>query len=242
LTGFPARKALRGGVIAAGDGSRLRADGYRVSKPMTPVAGRPLIEHTLGRFRAVGVRELTVIVNEASDDCRDWLRGHAQDFDLDLIVRTTPSSYASFEIVAERLTGVPALITTVDTIMPVADFELFVRSAQGFPEGAAVLGLTDHVEDENPLWATLDPADARIRKLGGREGAHVTAGIYWLPAQRAASPATGFARLREYLGWLVDRQAVYGVVLPRVFDIDRARDIASAERADIGFARGKPAA
>ena len=45
--------AIRGGIIAAGEGSRLRADGYRVSKPMVPVAGRPLIDHALDRFRDI---------------------------------------------------------------------------------------------------------------------------------------------------------------------------------------------
>ena len=96
MTGASASLALRGGVIAAGHGTRLRADGYRVSKPMTPVGGRPLIAHALDRFRAVGVRQATVIVNEDSDDCRRWLGDHADGLDLDVIVRTTPSSYASF--------------------------------------------------------------------------------------------------------------------------------------------------
>src|SRR5271169_5641735 len=123
---------LQGGIIAAGGGTRLRADGYRVSKPMTPVGGRPLIDHTLDRFRAVGIRRVTVIINEASDDCRRWLSDHAQDFDLDLIVRTTPSSYASFKLVAGQLAGAPAVITTVDSIMAVDDFRMFVNTAAGF--------------------------------------------------------------------------------------------------------------
>src|ERR1700712_3030816 len=98
---------IRGGIIAAGQGTRLRADGYRGSKPMVPVSGRPLIGQTLDRFRAAGVRKLTMIINEASDDCRQWLRAHATDFELDLIVRTTASSYDSFQIVAKRLVGAP---------------------------------------------------------------------------------------------------------------------------------------
>ncbi len=182
MTVAPETLALRGGVIAAGHGTRLRADGYRVSKPMTPVGGQPLIGHALDRFRAVGVRKATVIVNEGSDDCRQWLRDHAQDFDLDLIVRTTPSSYASFELVAARLAGAPALITTVDAIMPVDAFQRFVSSAARLPNDAFVLGLTGHVDDENPLWATMDE-DGRVLRLGGDRGSHVTAGLYWLPAR-----------------------------------------------------------
>jgi NDP-sugar pyrophosphorylase family protein len=227
--------SIRGGVIAAGHGTRLRADGYRVSKPMVPIAGRPLIELALDRFRAAGIRELTVIINEASDDCRQWLRDHAGDFDLDLVVRTTRSSYASFEIVANRLAGAPAVITTIDAVMPVDSFCRFVRSAAKLGSKAVALGLTDHVDDESPLWATLD-ADGRVRQLGGSHGTHVTAGLYWLPAQQPAQPTGGFDRLRDYLGWLVaNHQPVCGILLSGVFDIDRARDIAAAEAADLAL-------
>ena len=127
MTGAPESLALRGGVIAAGHGTRLRADGYRVSKPMTPVGGRPLIGHALDRFRAINVRRATVIVNEGSDDCRRWLSDHCQGLDLDVIVRTTPSSYASFQLVAARLAGTPAIIMTVDAIMALDAFQHFVE-------------------------------------------------------------------------------------------------------------------
>lgn len=231
MTGAPESLVLRGGVIAAGHGTRLRADGYRVSKPMTLVGGRPLIGHTLGRFRAIGVHQATVIINEESDDCRRWLADYHEGLDLDVIVRTTSSSYASFELVAARLASAPAVITTVDALMPVDAFQHFVESAASFPNDAVVLGLTAHVDDENPLWATLDE-DGRIRRLGGERGSHVTAGLYWLPAQRLAPPGAAFARLRDYLKWLVEeRRPVYGVVLPLVFDIDRAHDVEAAEQA-----------
>jgi NDP-sugar pyrophosphorylase family protein len=233
MTALAKSLALRGGIIAAGHGTRLRADGYRVSKPMTPVGGRPLIGHALDRFRAVGVRRTTVIVNEGSDDCRQWLRAHAQDFDLDLIVRTTPSSYASFELVASRLAGAPAIITTVDSVMPVDAFQRFIQSAGRLPNDAFVLGLTGHVDDENPLWATLGE-DGRIRRLGGDQGEYVTAGVYWIPAHRGAEPTVGFDRLRDYLKWLADeRRLVYGIALPLVFDIDRAHDVEAAEQAGL---------
>ena len=234
MTRAPDNPILQGGVIAAGAGARLRADGYRMSKPMTPVGGRPLIERSLDRFRAVGIRRVAIIINETSDDCRRWLDEHCQDFDLDLIVRTTPSSYASFQLVASRLADAPALITAVDTIMPVQDFRFFSDSAASLGRDAVVLGLTDHVDDEKPLWATLDLADGRVLRLGGDAGSYVTAGLYWLPAQRLPEPRTGFARLRDYLQWLVDlRRPVYGVVLPMVFDIDRAHDVVAAELAEL---------
>jgi hypothetical protein len=65
----------------------------------------------------------------------------------------------------------------------------------------------------------------------------VTARHYGLPARRRAAPSGSFARLRDYLGWLVaEHPPVRGLVLPRVFDIDRARDIVAAE-AELGAER-----
>ena len=240
MTGKSAFSAIRGGIIAAGAGSRLRADGYRVSKPMVPVGGRPLIDHAIDRFRSAGIRHLTIVINEASDDCRQWLKSQAGNFDLDIIVRSTPSSYATFKLVADRLIDTPVVITTVDTVMPVGEFENFVTSASRFPDDAVVLGLTGHVDDENPLWVTLDTSNGRIRRMGGGNGSHVTAGLYWLPAKRPDAPAKDFARLRDYLGALVaGGQPVYGIALPSVFDIDRARDVAAAENAVLGLQREK---
>jgi NDP-sugar pyrophosphorylase family protein len=224
---------IQGGIIAAGHGTRLRADGYRVSKPLVPIAGRPLIELALDRFGAVGIRRVSIIINETSNDCRQWLTTHAAGFSLEVIVRTTASSYASFQAVAARVAGAPAVITTVDAVMPVEAFHEFVRSAAQLPKDALALGLSEHVDDEDPLWATVIP-NGRIRELGGNSGTHVTAGVYWLHAHRLPECANEFTRLRDYLGWLVrERQPVYGIVLPRVYDIDRARDVAAAEMANL---------
>jgi len=224
--------SLRCGVIAAGHGERLKADGRRSSKAMTLVCGRPLIDHALERFRAIGAHDVTIIVNEESDDCLRWIDCNARDLDLDVIVRTTPSSYASFDIVAGRLAGRPALITTVDSILPVEDFRLFVRSAAALPSHAVVLAVTAHVDDEKPLWATLD-RQGRIRALGAASGDCVTAGFYWLPAVRPLALQAGFGRLRDYLKWLSERAPIYGVSLPLVFDVDRACDVEAAERSSL---------
>jgi NDP-sugar pyrophosphorylase family protein len=148
------------------------------------------------------------------------------------VVKTTPSSYASFQVVAARLDPEPALITTVDSVLRLEDFVSFARAAGELPRGAFALGLTDHVDDEKPLWADLDPASGRITALGGESGELVTAGMYVLPSGNPPQPAQPAARLRDYLGWLLGQgHAIYGLVLPGVFDVDRASDVVQAERA-----------
>lgn len=223
-------ESLRGGILAAGAGSRLKSAGWTMPKPLVPVAGTPLIERVVRNFSAAGIASLVVILNEEERECVEWVRARFPTLDLRFIVKTTRSSLESFREVAGAIGHHRALISTVDAWCPEADFVKFVESARQFPAEAAVLGLTPFVADERPLWADLD-LKGRVTRLGGSAGALVTAGIYLVPARIAAlsSPA-GLGSLRDFLAWLVARdEPVYGTVIPTVVDVDRAADVALAE-------------
>ena len=56
-----------GGIIAAGEGSRLRAGGWSGSKPLLPIAGQPLIAHSLERFRAAGIARIVMVTGDRAD-------------------------------------------------------------------------------------------------------------------------------------------------------------------------------
>ncbi|MDB5694276.1 MAG: putative Nucleotidyl transferase [Alphaproteobacteria bacterium] len=222
----------RAGIIAAGDGARLRAGGWAGSKAMAPLGGRPLIDHALDRFGASGIERVSLLINEASRDCAEHVAARRGPPAVDLVVRTTPSSFASFALLAARLSGARTVISTVDAILPEHDFASFLAAAAQLPAEAIGLGVTRLVDDEAPLWAELDAADGRIVRLGGAPAAHVTAGFYALPARLPPVGEAGFGRLRDYLGRLVqDGYPVYGIELPQVFDVDRAGDLVQAEQA-----------
>jgi NDP-sugar pyrophosphorylase family protein len=219
-----------GGIIAAGEGRRLRDAGFALPKPMVPVAGVPLIEGVIRNFQAAGISELTVILNDDERDCADWLAARFSELDLRLLVRTTASSYESFTRVLAAAPPGPILVSTVDAWCRPADFVAFVEAARRRPAGATVLAVTPLVDDESPLWARLDD-DGRIRDLGGPAGNVVTAGMYLIPERvRALPPPPGLGRLRHFLAWLVRAgELVYGVRIDRVVDVDRSADVALAE-------------
>src|SRR5260370_42676769 len=108
---MPAR--CRGGIIAAGDGTRLRAAGFSMPKPLVPVAGVALIEWVIENFRAAGITALVIIVNEQARACRDWLHDRFPDLDAEVIVKTTRSSLESFLAVNRRRAGDRSLVRTV---------------------------------------------------------------------------------------------------------------------------------
>lgn len=51
---------MRGMILAAGEGRRLRPLTNHMPKPMLPIAGRPLLEHTLTYLRDCGVDDLAI--------------------------------------------------------------------------------------------------------------------------------------------------------------------------------------
>jgi len=228
--GLRAGPGLLGGIIAAGEGSRLREAGWAVPKPMVLVAGVPLIESAIRNFVAAGITRLSIIVNEQERDCAAWVRRRFPELELRLTVKTTASSLESFREVVDRAPAGRMLVSTVDAWCREADFVRFVEAALRRPEDATVLAVTPLVADENPLRVDLDGA-GRVLSIGGPSGELVTAGMYLVSARaRSLRPPAGLGRLREFLAWLPQAgEPVYGEVIETVVDVDRPDDVTLAE-------------
>ena len=61
-------------VLMAGSGSRLRASGEMLPKPLVPIAGRPLISYVVEALEKVGVRTLHVVLGAEADALVEALR------------------------------------------------------------------------------------------------------------------------------------------------------------------------
>jgi NDP-sugar pyrophosphorylase family protein len=227
MTPTPAIRS--GAILAAGEGSRLKRDGWTLPKPLVPVRGVPLIEHVLSNFSAAGVTSVALIFNEREEECARFVRERFPELDFEIVIRTTASSLESFRTIAPLLPPGPALVSTVDAWCPRRDFLAFVGAAARAGEGETVLAVTPFVADERPLWASLD-ASGRVTRLGGSSGDAVTAGMYVFAERvRALSPPPDLARLRELLAWLVEiGEPVRAISIPKVVDVDRGTDVAAA--------------
>ena len=73
------------GIIAAGEGRRLKMDGLTLSKPLIPIAGTPLIGHTLRQFLEIGIERVAIIFNETQQECADWVRAHFPSLELTIV-------------------------------------------------------------------------------------------------------------------------------------------------------------
>ncbi len=232
----PARSAIiarmKAAIIAAGKGERLREAGIAVPKPLVPVAGRPLLLRVLDAYRRLPVDEAVLITNrrfarrlQAAVAAERW------PFAVRWIVKTTPSSYHSFLEISRAMRGREFLMSTVDALCPPAVVERFARRARLRRGAAAVVGLTDFVHDENPLWARLGRG-GRVGAMGPEaKGSYwVTAGLYYFRPRLFADGRRRYGRLREFLTEGTRAGLVWGVPLAKVIDVDRPSDLRLAER------------
>lgn len=145
-------------IIAAGYGSRLRD--LSDSKPLTPVAGIPLIELGVRQARAAGVRRVVVVTGHEADRVEAFLADLSRRVDVELVAErvadwSLPNGFsvmAGAACVAE-MGGRDYLLMMADHIFSA---EILTRLAS---EGAADRGVTLAVDRriDNPL---VDPDDA----------------------------------------------------------------------------------
>ena len=219
------------GIIAAGKGSRLRLDGIEVHKPMVPICGFPLIGHTLRQLIRAGIRRVVIIFNEAEQDCAAWVQKHFAALDLEILLKSTHSSFESFWRVGRALGAGRHLICAVDSICAPADWRKMISSKAGSSR-EMVLGVTSFIHDEKPLWVRTEPGSLKIAELGGPGEQYATAGFYNVAAEIFERElAHDISSLRIFLKRLLEEGfSATAVRLADVIDVDTAEDVRMAER------------
>ena len=149
-------------IIAAGEGSRLAAEGITAPKPLVKVNGERLIDRLIRIFIQNDAEEIVVICNDMTtlvashlvELQRDGLEG--RPIPLRFVVKSTPSSMHSFFEISKYLSDGPFVMTTVDTIFREDEFADFVKSFRR--SGVQTFPVTDFIDDEKPLYVGTDEA------------------------------------------------------------------------------------
>ena len=71
--GAPARIIMRGFILAAGLGTRLRPLTDVLPKPLVPIAGQPLVERAVCQLVAAGVNEIAINLFHLGEQIADYL-------------------------------------------------------------------------------------------------------------------------------------------------------------------------
>jgi len=227
---------FRAAVLAAGEGSRLKAQGIFTPKPLVPIKGMPMMERILRQLQAVGAREVTCIINEDSPEVQTHLQKLAIGIPIRTVVKSTPSSFHSLCQVLPFLQGEPFLLSLVDSIFETTELGGFVRYALKRRDLDGLFAVTDFVEDESPLRVELGEGNRVVAVgRGATRSPYVTGGVYWF-SEKILDPALqarqmGLSRLRNFLALLLRQgYTLEGYRFGRIVDVDTAEDIKGIEQ------------
>ncbi|MDE6679935.1 MAG: NTP transferase domain-containing protein [Muribaculaceae bacterium] len=227
------------GIIAAGEGSRLRQEGVELPKPLVRLDGTPMIERLTDIFVANGAESVSIIINEYMTQVADFLDDLRRrcPVPVEVVVKTTPSSMHSFFEMSNLMRGRGRFIlTTVDTVFRPADFARYVEAFREAPDTVdAMMAVTSFVDDEKPLYVDTAPGTMRITAFSDTPcGRFISGGIYGLsqPAIGVLDDCMtrGVSRMRNYQRALLEAGLnVQAFDLGKIVDVDHAGDIATAE-------------
>jgi NDP-sugar pyrophosphorylase family protein len=227
-------------VIAAGEGSRLQQEGVSSPKPLVKIGGEMLIDRLFRVFQQQDATEIVVICNEQMTEVRHHLQQiqQAGSLPLKFIVKSTPSSMHSLWELSPWLADEPFVLTTVDTIFREREFTDYVQTFQtlvGQQQADGLMGVTDYIDDEKPLYVATDD-DLRITGFldACETPRYISGGIYGLTPRSLTTLQRcierGESRMRNFQRALVhDGLLLKAFPFSKVLDIDHASDIQKAE-------------
>jgi len=149
-------------ILAAGAGSRLRD--VAPSKPLCPVAGRPLIDHALDRLALAGIGRVIVVTGYEADAIEAHLAAGDHDGLAVEVVRSPdwrrPNGVSALAAAAAT-GGRDSLLLMADHLVDPALYRLLASAGAG---GGLRLGVDRRLDHP---WVDLDDV-TRVRTEGNR--------------------------------------------------------------------------
>lgn len=222
-------------IIAAGDGSRLKADGLNIPKPLVKISGKPLIKHIIDEALKNGASSISIIINEKSSELKNYLGSLKKNIPINLVVKTTPSSMHSLFALKKYLNDKPFILTTTDTVFLPNEFKDFVQFATLNKTHDGILAVTSFVEDENPLSVKVnDKMEILSFEDGLNDNKYVTGGIYYFSNkifdEIELAQQIKIERLRNFLRLLsASNYSLLAYPFSKIIDVDHKEDIKTAE-------------
>lgn len=234
-------------ILAGGEGSRLAAEGVAVAKPLAEVGGEALVDRLACMCAEAGASRILLAYRRGTAGMaahvKEMERQGAGDAHVavESVEVDTPSPMHTLLALADKLSGCPMCVVTVDTVIGDEAFARYAAALSAMMScGGAVglMGVTGYVDDEKPLYVAVDD-DMRITAFcdDNADGRcrYVSAGVYGLSAgamdvlRRCVD--SGRRRMRDFQRALLDEGfRLEAFDMGMVFDIDHASDIDKANR------------
>lgn len=226
---------VRLGVLAGGLGVRLRAMGNTI-KPLTIVAGQPLIMYPIKAFAHHGIAELVIAISEGTAELKDFIVDQAETAGLaQTVVNNGMGSASGTAALTRHFREGDVYISTCDTVISGETVEKLITVVHNEPTLDVAVIVTPYQGEDNPVWVALDASDG-VCQLGKDidESEYVFGNVRWLSRKAVQWLIQNPARTTSDSAWLGDLisqpgMKTLGVIAEGVFDIDTPADVERVE-------------
>ncbi|WP_018547651.1 glucose-1-phosphate thymidylyltransferase [Streptomyces sp. LaPpAH-108] len=201
-------------ILSGGMGTRLRPFTYSMPKQLVPVANKPILVHCLENIRAIGVKEVAVVVGDRADAIRAVVGdGSAFGLRVTYLPQAAPLGLAHCVSLAEEFLGDDDFVMYLgDNILA----EGIADSARAFrADPSAARLLLTKVGDPRAYGVAEVDSGGRVRALVEKPAQPrsdlAVIGVYFFTpavheAVRAIEPsARGELEITDAIQYLVDR-------------------------------------
>ncbi len=223
-------------IIAAGEGSRLKEEGFKHSKPMVVLQSQTLIDRLIKIFINNKADKIHIIINEYSPELSEHLDRLISNVPLNIITRSTPSSLHSFFELLPFIESSKICLTTVDTVFHEAEFKKFIEHFKMNDRTDGLMAATSFIDDEKPLYIGTD---RELNITGFYDSKQyktklVSGGIYCLTKQVypvvKKAIESGASQMRNFQRLMItEGMHLKAYPFSKIIDIDHVTDIAKAE-------------
>lgn len=172
-------------LMAGGMGLRLRPLTESTPKPLLPIAGVPILERIIARFRDVGFYKFTICVNYLGYQIKDYFGdGSKFNVEIDYIVETKEmGTCGSLSLLKNKIVE-PVVVMNGD-ILTLANFGDLVKFHND-KSAIATMCVKEYVVDIP--YGTVQLSEHKIEKIveKPKEVFHINAGIYVLSKEALA--------------------------------------------------------
>jgi len=222
-------------IIAAGESSRIKAEGLKGSKHMIKINGEYLIERIIRIAVCAGIQKVHCIINSHEPELKEYLTTKNFGVPFNLAIQDTQSSMHSLFFLAPYLLQEPFCLATTDSVFLENDFSEFIAYAVAQKNIDGALAVTRYIDDEKPLCVAMDEGDTILKFSDSKEGYNwATGGIYYFSPrifeEMKFAINCGISRLRNFLRLLVTHGYILkGCSFSKIIDVDHLSDIVKAE-------------
>ena len=219
-------------VLAAGEGTRMRPLTAAQPKPMLPVAGKPLLEHTLDRAVEAGADRLVVVVGYESDRVREHFGSTHGGVDLEYAVQEQQRGTAdAVSAAAPLLADEPFVVLNGDALYDQASLDTLYSNGPAVgsyrvdnPSAYGVLQLA--ADDDTRVTGVVE-------KPANPESNLINTGAYVFPAAahdllNVETSERGELELTDVLEAVCNQFSVTAVPFDRWLDVGRPWELLGA--------------